>query len=91
MFTAREFEDAVRDEIALSIKDRPVPRAPWEPEVDSLVMIRVVLRIEEEFAINLPDDVMPSGGFRSVDHCVETMLNACRDLWNVSQPQSAKV
>lgn len=91
MFPSRAFEDAIRDEIRSAVNDRPVPRAAWEPEVDSLVMVRVVLRIEEEFALNLPDDVMPAGGFSSVDHCVATVMQTCRELWKVDQPATEEV
>jgi acyl carrier protein len=91
MFPARVVEKAVRGEITSAINDRPIARERWEPEVDSLVMVRVVLRIEEEFAINLPDDVMPSGGFLSVEHCVATVMETCRKLWNVNQPVTEEV
>ncbi|MER8632667.1 hypothetical protein NKH73_24995 [Mesorhizobium sp. M0938] len=91
MFPARAFEDAIRNEISTAINDRPAPRAAWEPAVDSLVMVRVVLRIEEEFALNLPDDVMPAGGFRSVEHCVVTVMETCREAWRVSQHESEEV
>jgi acyl carrier protein len=91
MFPARSFESAIRDEITSAISDRPIPRAAWEPEVDSLVMVRVVLRIEEEFALDLPDDVMPSGGFSSVEHCVATVMKTCRELWKAKQPVTEEV
>lgn len=91
MFPDRAFEDAIRNEISTAINDRPAPRAAWEPAVDSLVMVRVVLRIEEEFALNLPDDVMPAGGFRSVEHCVVAVMETCREAWRVSQHESEEV
>lgn len=81
MFPAKTLEEAIRGEIASAINDRPTPRRPWEPEVDSLVMVRVVLRIEEELALDLPDDVMPSGGFQGIDHCVKAVIATCRELW----------
>lgn len=91
MFPVRAVEKAIRDEVTSASNDRPVPRAEWEPEVDSLVMVRVVLRIEEEFALVLPHDVMPSGGFRSVEHCIATVTETCRKLWNVNQPVTEEV
>ncbi len=91
MFPAQAVENAIRDEITSAIDDRPIPRAGWEPEVDSLIMVRVVLRIEEEFALDLPDDVMPSGGFYSVEHCVATVMETCRELWNANQPVTEEV
>jgi hypothetical protein len=91
MFPTQAFEDAIRHEITSAINDRPVPKAAWEPTVDSLIMVRVVLRIEEEFALNLPDDVMPAGGFDSVEHCVATVMETCRNLWGVNQPVREEV
>ena len=85
MFPAQTLEDAIRDEIATAAKDRPTPRGAWEPEVDSLTMVRVVCRVEEELAIELPDDVMPRGGFDSVDHFVAVVMEASRELWNANQ------
>ena len=91
MFPAQTLEDAIRDEITSAINDRPTPRGTWEPEVDSLVMVRVVCRVEEELAIELPDDVMPSGGFDSVDYCVAVVMEACRELWGANQPVKEEV
>ena len=91
MFPAQTLENAIRDEIAAAAKDRPTPRGAWEPEVDSLTMVRVVCRVEEELGITLPDDVMPRGGFDGVDHCVAVVLKASRALWNANQSIEEKV
>ena len=91
MFPAQTLENAIRDEIASAINDRPTPRGAWEPEVDSLVMVRVVLRVEEELALDLPDDVMPPGGFDGVEHCVATVMETCRELWSANQPVREEV
>ena len=85
MFPVRAIERAIRDEIISTVNDRPIQRAEWEPEVDSLVMVRVVLRIEEEFALDLPDDIMPAGGFNSIEQCVAIMTETCRKLWDAKQ------
>jgi len=86
MFPVQLLEAAIRDEIAAAINDRPTPPGAWEPEIDSLVMVRVICRIEEEIAVELPDDVMPQGGFDGADHCVAVVMNACRERWNANQP-----
>lgn len=91
MFPAGTLEGAIRDEIASAINDRPTPRAAWEPEVDSLVMVRVVLRVEEELALDLPDDVIPERGFDDVEHCVATVMETCRELWEANQPVREEV
>ena len=91
MFPTQHLEDAIRDEITSAISDRPTPRAAWEPEVDSLIMVRVVLRVEEELTLSLPDDVMPAGGFNSIEHCVATVMTRCRELWTTTQPVKEEV
>jgi acyl carrier protein len=91
MFPAHQIEKIIRDEITSAVNDRPIPRAKWEPEVDSLVMVRVALRVEEDFALQLPDDIMPSGGFQDVEHCVASVMETCRKLWNVNQPVKEEV
>ena len=91
MFPTQTLEDAIRDEISSAINDRPTTRGSWEPEVDSLVMVRVVLRVEDELALDLPDDVMPPGGFDNVEHCVATVMEMCRELWSTKQPVTEEV
>lgn len=91
MFPAKILEAAIRDEITSAINDRPTPRGAWEPAVDSLVMVRVVLRVEEELALSLPDDVMPPGGFDGVEHCVATVMDACRRVWSANQSVTEEV
>lgn len=63
-------EAIIRDEIRCVSNDRPTPKAGWEPQVDSLVMVSIALRIEEEFNVNLPEAVMPPGGFDDENLCV---------------------
>lgn len=91
MFPLATLETAIRDEIASAINDRPTERGAWEPEVDSLIMVRVVLRVEEEIALDLPDDVMPQGGFDGVDDCVAAVVAVCRDLWTAKLSVTEKV
>lgn len=86
MFPAQLLEAAIRDEIAAAINDRPTPLGTWESEIDSLVMVRVICRIEEEIAVELPDDLMPQGGFDGADHYVAIVMKACREQWNANLP-----
>jgi hypothetical protein len=44
-------------------------------------MVRIVLRIEEEVGLKLPDDCMPPGGVESIEQCVETMTATCERIW----------
>lgn len=68
--TTSAIEAIIRDEIRRAQADRPTPKAGWEPQVDSLVMVSIALRIEEEFDLKLPESVMPPGGFEDENLCV---------------------
>ena len=77
---AAAIEDVIRDEIRSAQADRPTPKAGWEPQVDSLVMISIALRIEEEFNVKLPEAAMPPGGFDDEDTCVAVFTQRVIDL-----------
>ena len=91
MFSAKDLETAIRDEISAANNDRPTPREAWEPEIDSLVMVRVILRVEEEIAIDLPDDVMPAGGLDDVDGWISSVVQSCQQIWEANQKVPQKV
>jgi len=82
--------DAIREEIAVAAQDRPPSKSGWRPEVDSPVVVRVVLRVERELGITLPENAVPPGGFDEVEHCVESILTHCRILWREKQPQEGE-
>lgn len=83
-------EAAIRDEIVTAAKDRPPTKSGWRPEVDSQVVIRVVLRVEAEIGIELPEDTMPPGGFDDVEACVRSILAQSRRLWGEKQLQEGE-
>ena len=76
---------AIRDEIAVAAQERPPTKSGWRPEVDSPVVVRVVLRVERELGITLPEDAIPPGGFDAVEHCVDGILEKCRMVWQKKQ------
>ncbi len=82
--------DAIRDEIAVAAQERPPTWSGWRPEVDSPVVVRVVLRVERELGITLSEDAMPPGGFEDVEQCVEGILAQCRMLWREKQQQEGE-
>lgn len=90
IFPRKHAEDIIRDGIRIAAENNPVPPGDWEPDVDSLVMITIAIRIEEEFDIELPLDCMPPGGFDSVDHCVEVFVHHCADLWKEPQKETIR-
>lgn len=87
-FPKKQAEDIIRDGVRIAAENNPVPPEVWEPVVDSLVMITIAIRIEEEFNIELPLDCMPAGGFDSIDHCVEVFLHHCAELWTETQKKT---
>lgn len=89
-FPEAVIEAAIRDEIALAARDRPPTNSGWRPEVDSQVVIRVVLRVEAEIGIELPEDAMPPGGFDDVEACVQGILAQSRRLWREKQQQKGE-
>ena len=80
-FPKKQVEDAIRDEIRLATEARPTARAGWESGVDSLVVVEATLRVEEEFGIELPDEVMPPGGYDDAETCVRHLTDRCAKIW----------
>ena len=89
-FPEKLIEAAIRDEIARAPTDRPPTKGGWRPEVDSLVVVMVTLRVERELGINLPEAAMPPGGFDDVETCVRSILAQCRMLWTEKQRQEGE-
>lgn len=89
-FPEKEIDSAIRDEIARAPADRPPTKSGWRPEVDSLVVIMVTLRVERELGIILPETAMPAGGFDDVEACVRSVLEQCRALWTEKQLQKGE-
>lgn len=89
-FPEKVIEAAIRDEIARAPADRPPAKGGWRPEVDSLVVVMVTLRVERELDISLPESAMPPGGFDDAETCVRSILAQCRMLWTEKQRQEGE-
>lgn len=89
-FPEKVIEAAIRDEIARAPVDRPPTKNGWRPEVDSLVVVMVTLRVERELGISLPETAMPAGGFDDTEACVRSILSQCRSLWTEKQRQEGE-
>lgn len=89
-FPEQLIEAAIRDEIARAPADRPPSKSGWRPEVDSLVVVMVALRIERELGFSLPETAMPAGGFDDVETCVHSILSQCRAIWTEKQQQEGE-
>lgn len=80
-------EAIIRDEIRSAQADRPTPKAGWEPQVDSLIMVSIAIRIEEEFNVKLPEAAMPPGGFDDENTCVAVFAQRVVELLEEQQAQ----
>lgn len=89
-FPEKVIEAAIRDEIARAPADRPLTKSGWRPEVNSLVVVMVTLRVERELGITLPETAMPAGGFDDAEACVRGILLQCRVLWAEKQRQEGE-
>jgi acyl carrier protein len=84
-FPAAEVEtcirEALRTQAAIQAVLRPRQPAPWEPEIDSLVVVEVICSIEELLGISLPADFAPRGGYQSTDECVDDLMAQTNGAW----------
>ena len=88
-FPSREVERRLRREIEDAAADSKVLRGGWEPVLDSLRMVSVVLTLEDLFPFELPPEkLVRKGGYGSVDEGVEEMRRRMQRLW---QQQEASI
>lgn len=76
--------DAIKNEAAMkgivlpssiaAISSMPVP-------VDSLVVVSILCNVEPTIGFLLPDKVVKSGGYSSVDEAVQHLLPKIEDRW----------
>jgi len=85
--SATTIEAIIREEIRSAQADRPTPKAAWEPQVDSLIMVSIALRIEEEFNVKLPEAAMPPGGFDDENTCVAVFTKRVIELLDDQETQ----
>lgn len=91
-FPAESVEACLRDAIAAAAADQATIRAVgsagnavgsagWEPEVDSIVALEVLTALGEQCGIELPDDVVPAGGYADAEACIQHLLRRARAAW----------
>ncbi len=93
LFPAEAVEACLRGALAAAATDQAAIRAAagkendnvgsagWEPEVDSLIVLEALTALEEQFGIELPDDVVPPGGYADSEACVRHLLQRARAAW----------
>jgi hypothetical protein len=84
-FPAAEVETMLRESLDAVASDtefaRP-DRQEWEPLLDSLCVVGVVVRLAILLEIKIPPDrVVQKGGYKSVDEAIRGITSKTRDLW----------
>jgi acyl carrier protein len=84
-FPTKDVEACIRDTLDEQLGVQAVlrPRAPsaCEPEIDSLVVVEIILAIEELLGLSLPPTFAPRGGYDNVEACVADLLAETRAAW----------
>lgn len=82
----RESLDEVASDTELLCPDRPA----WEPLLDSLRVVSVVIRLEKLLGMKIPPDkVVQKGGYMSVDEAIRGITSKTHDLW-INRQQTRK-
>jgi acyl carrier protein len=94
-FPAAAVEACIRDALADQAADQavlrpdrgtatatPVAARPWEPEIDSLVVVEVICAIEELLRIEIPPTFSPKGGYDSTEACVNDLMSEAKAAWD---------
>jgi acyl carrier protein len=84
LFPEAELERRLREELRKAAEDSEVLHDEWEPVLDSLVVVSVLLEIENLFpSISLPpENIIRQGGYRSIDEGVADISRNLRTIWN---------
>ena len=93
VFPAAEVEACIRDALADEAADQailrpgraatatPVAPRPWEPEIDSLVVVEVICAVEELLGIEIPATFSPKGGYDSVEARINDLMPEVKAAW----------
>lgn len=89
-FQMEEVEQVLRESLAEVASDtellRP-NRQAWEPLLDSLRVVGVVVRLEKLLKMKIPPDkVVQKGGYTSVEEAIRGITSKTHDLWTKRKP-----
>lgn len=89
-FPAQEVEQVLREsleEVAIDTELLRPDRPEWEPLLDSLRVVGVVVRLEKLLHMKIPPDrVVQKGGYMSVDDAIRGITSKTRELWMNHKP-----
>ena len=86
-FPGVELEKRLRKELTKVADESDVLHGDWDPVLDSLRVVSVLLEIEDLFpGIKLPPEkLIRQGGYRSVDEGVADISRTLLNVWNQYQ------
>ncbi len=83
-FPAVEVRRRLQAEVQQAAEESVILRGGWEPVLDSLRMVSVVITLEDLFPFRIhPEKVVRLGGYTSVNEAVEDMFERLGRQWNV--------
>lgn len=81
-FPIAELEVRLRRELEKATAEGDVLRGSWEPSLDSLRIVSIILKIENLFDFDLrPEEIVRKGGYVSVEEALGDMQNCLQRLW----------
>lgn len=93
-FPAAEVERCIKEALADQAQDQailrpgqsatvvPIAPRPWEPEIDSLVVVEIICVIEELLGIEIPATFAPKGGYDSAETCINDLISEAKTAWD---------
>jgi acyl carrier protein len=84
-FPKQNIQQILRDSLEVVARETELvcpDRQDWEPLLDSLLVVRVVVRLEKALGMKIPPDkVVQKGGYMSVDDAVRGITAKVFELW----------
>ena len=86
-FPRAQVEKLLREELTEKHEEAQLITGDWEPSIDSLELVSVVLSIEKLLECRIrPEDVIQCGGYKSVDEGINDMLAKVESRWSKNNP-----
>jgi acyl carrier protein len=85
-FPSSEVEARLRRELGKAAAESDVLRGSWEPSLDSLRIVSILVKLEDLFDFDLrPEKIVRKGGYHSVEEGVDDLRNRLHRLWQERQ------
>jgi hypothetical protein len=82
-FPSEEVSRRLETAIRAAADDDLILEGSWEPRLDSLSMVSVLITLEDLFEFPLPPErLVRRGGYSSMEEGLGDMYKRCQGLWN---------